>query len=286
MIVRRQVPFVGVDLDRDAELRPPRVRPGDERVAVVDGRVEQRRREPRFREQVLEVSLRGGPDSVDHVTQRLAEQRRPRDCSRVEFRDELVHVAPPPLHGIGHDRAHVAQAGQAADRVRDRPRSERKPDWAEIVDAIGHATGPMQPCEARIPALPRERDKHVHELRLRSPDAVGKYGGRTGDHASGSAVQLSGYLLLSHGRNTGSSDIHGRQQHPPGAARPEPVPQRALRDAGRAGLSQRDHVKLTIEDHGQSRPVKACCRSHTRIMRTWTDISGADNDVIAAIMRT
>ena len=144
----------------------------------------------------------------------------------------------------------------------------------------------MQPYEARIPALPRERDKHVHELRLRSPDAMGKYGGRTGNHASGSAVQLSGYLLLSHGRNTGSSDIHSRQQHPPGAARPEPVPQCALRDAGRAGLSQRDHVKLTIKDHGQSRPVKACCRSHRRIMRTWTDIPGAGNDVTATTMRT
>ena len=75
VIVRRQVPFVGVDLDRDAFLGPPGVRPGDEgAVAVVYGGVEQRHRQAGLREQVLEVSFRGRADPVGDVGQRLAEQ--------------------------------------------------------------------------------------------------------------------------------------------------------------------------------------------------------------------
>jgi AraC-like DNA-binding protein len=60
VIVRRQVPFVRVDLDGDAFIGPPGVRSGDEgAVAVEQGGVEQRHRQAGFRQQVLEVSFRG-----------------------------------------------------------------------------------------------------------------------------------------------------------------------------------------------------------------------------------
>ena len=90
VIVRRQVPFVGVDLDRDAFLRPPGVRPGDEgAVAVVYRGVEQRRRQAGLREQVLEVSFRGRADPVGDVGQRLAEQRRSDARALLEFAREV-----------------------------------------------------------------------------------------------------------------------------------------------------------------------------------------------------
>jgi AraC-like DNA-binding protein len=50
VVVRRQVPLVGVDLNGDAFLGPPGVRPGDEgAVAVIQGGVEQRHRQAGFR---------------------------------------------------------------------------------------------------------------------------------------------------------------------------------------------------------------------------------------------
>jgi AraC-like DNA-binding protein len=76
VVVRRQVPLVRVDLHGDAFVGPPGVRPGDEGAVavVVDRGVEQRRRQPGLREEILEVSFGGRADPVGDVGQRLAKQ--------------------------------------------------------------------------------------------------------------------------------------------------------------------------------------------------------------------
>jgi hypothetical protein len=73
MVLGREVPFPRVDLDRDAELGPPHVGLGDEVITGVDHRVEQRHRQPGSGQQVLQIPLRGRPDPVGDVGQRLPE---------------------------------------------------------------------------------------------------------------------------------------------------------------------------------------------------------------------
>jgi AraC-like DNA-binding protein len=164
VVLRRHVPLARIDLDGDAELRPPCVGRGYECVTCEYRRVEERHRQPRPGQQVLEISFGGGPDPDRDVSERLTEQCRACARTGVKFGNELRHLAPLSLHGIGYDRPHVAQASQAAYRVRDRARSEGVPDRAERIDAPGHPAGPVQPREARILALSRQRNQDVHQL--------------------------------------------------------------------------------------------------------------------------
>jgi phosphoglycerate dehydrogenase-like enzyme len=91
VIFRRHVPLARVNLDRHAELGPPCVWPGHERIPRQHRRVEQRHRQSGPGEQVLEVSFRGRPDAVGDIGERLAEQRRPSARAGTEFPGQARH---------------------------------------------------------------------------------------------------------------------------------------------------------------------------------------------------
>jgi AraC-like DNA-binding protein len=150
VILRRHVPLVRVDLDRDAELRPPCVRPGHERIPGEHRRVEQRHRQPGRSQQVLKVTFRGRPDPLGNVAQRLAEQRRSRARPGVQLRGQVRHVAFVTLHGVGHDRPDVPQAGQVACGIGDRPGGQGVAQRAELTDSLRHPRRAMQPGEGRV----------------------------------------------------------------------------------------------------------------------------------------
>jgi hypothetical protein len=165
VVLGRQMPFGRVHLHRQAKLRPPPVGHGDELLAGEDLRVEQRHRQAGPGQQVLQVPLRGRPDPVGDIPQRLAEQDRPGPWTGRKFGNEVLHGAAVPLHRIGHDGPHIAQVTQAADGVGDSPGRWSITKWAELPDSLGHASGPVQPDEGRVSSLSCRRNQDVNEVR-------------------------------------------------------------------------------------------------------------------------
>jgi hypothetical protein len=272
VIFRGQVPFGRVNFDGDAEVRPPRVRPGDERpVRVVERRVEQRHRDPGPDQQVPEIRLRGGPDSLRHVRQRLPEQRRagPRACAQLG--GQVPYLAGPALDGTGHDGSHVAQAGQAAHGIGDGTGRGHVPDRAALPDPLRHPGGPVQPDELRVAALPGRRDQDIDQVRHGAADVVAAQRGGAGDHAAAARVQQGGHLLLKRRRSPRRGHEYARQQCVPRPSGPEPVPQRTVRQPGGRHLTARDDAKLVKEDPVEGIRNGSRGSGHGDIMRLRSD---------------
>ncbi|MGH3205897.1 MAG: DUF6597 domain-containing transcriptional factor [Streptosporangiaceae bacterium] len=277
VIVRRHMPLVRVDLDGDAFLGPPSVRCGNEGavVVVVYRGVEQRHRQAGFREQVLEVSFCRRADPVGDVGQRLAEQRRPSAGARVELGDEVRHAAVAALHGVGHHRPHVAQAGQVAHGIGDGPRGQGVVQRAELPDPLRQAGGPVKPGEGRVPAFARRRYQDVDELGGWPLDVMLPDGREPGDHAAAPRVQQGGHLLLEKRRRPGRRQVDPGEQAPPGPVETETMPQGVSSQADGYRLPAGDHVELLIECPGERVPVNSCRRSHADIMAGRSDKPGA-----------
>jgi hypothetical protein len=56
------------------------------------------------------------------------------------------------LHGVGHHRPHVAQAGQIAHGIGDGPGGQGVAQRAELPDPSGQVGCPVEPDEVRVPA--------------------------------------------------------------------------------------------------------------------------------------
>ena len=268
VIVRRQVPLVRVDLDRDAVLGPPGVRPGHERAAVSYsealnsgiGRPDfasRSLRSPSAAERIPSAtSVRASRNSADPTLgPALSSADRSGTCMAA-------------LHGVGHHRPHVAQAGQAAHGIGDSPRGQGVVQRAERPDSRGHAGGPVQPDEGRVLALPRRRDQDVDELGDWSPDVVLPDGGEPGDHAAPARVQHRGHFLLDERRRPGRGQVDAGQQALPGAAEAETMPQGVPGQSDGYRLPAGDHVKLLVERRGRAHLGQfgsmEPCRHHAR----------------------
>jgi len=70
------MPLPGIDLDRYASLRPPRIRLRDELLAHEKPRVVERIWQARALDQLAEVGLGGRPDAVCDLRQRNSELGR------------------------------------------------------------------------------------------------------------------------------------------------------------------------------------------------------------------
>src|ERR1700729_4181479 len=117
-ILRRQVPFAGLDLSGPPRVGPPRVRLRDEAAARVQARVIHRVGYPLALYQRAQISFRGGPDAVADFRQDLAEARRTLNRPPGELVRELRNLDDPPLHAVGHDGADTSEVSHAADGVR------------------------------------------------------------------------------------------------------------------------------------------------------------------------
>jgi hypothetical protein len=208
VVLGRQMPFGRVHLHRQAKLRPPPVGHGDELLAGEDLRVEQRHRQAGPGQQVLQVPLRGRPDPVSHVGQRLAKQRRPDIWSGHEFRGQIQHLAATPLHGISDDRPHVAQVIQAADGIGDGPGQQGIAHRSDLLAPPRHPGGPVQADEGRITASPRRRHQDIDELGDRTPDVVMTGGRQARDHTATACVKQRRHLLLETGRRPGCRHVN------------------------------------------------------------------------------
>jgi hypothetical protein len=58
----------------------------------------------------------------------------------------------PALHGVGHHRPHVAQAGQVAYGIGDGPGGQGVAQRAELPNSRGQAGGSVKLDEVRVPA--------------------------------------------------------------------------------------------------------------------------------------
>jgi hypothetical protein len=175
------------------------------------------------------------------------------------------------LHRVGHYRPHVAQAGQAANGIRDGTRGRGVAQRPEFPDPPRHPGRPAQPDKGRVMALPGGRDQDVDEFGLADANVVEAKRRRTRDHAAAARIQQGGHLLLQYRRRPGRGDIDARQQTAPRPPVTKAMPQCIGRQANRYRLLACDHVKLPLEDPFEGVAIRSCRWGHIHMMTTGSD---------------
>src|ERR1019366_9249030 len=104
-----EMPLARVDLRYHASLRPPRVGPGDGRIAHVQRRIEQRHRQPGRLDQVAEIALGDGSDAVGHLAQYRPEHGGTADWSALQLAGQLADRTPAELDRPRHHGTDIVE---------------------------------------------------------------------------------------------------------------------------------------------------------------------------------
>src|SRR5260221_9914368 len=158
----RKVPLPRVHFNRDAKVRPPGIRPGDQLVAPVEPRIEQRHRETSPLDQAKQYGLWPGPGTLNYFRERGPEQRRSMYGPALQLGLQLLDGALSALHGGGDHGARVPDVMQASRRTGHRPGRQRVLDRTGVAPTGRQSPGQVDDDErgALLPTVRRTCPRH------------------------------------------------------------------------------------------------------------------------------